>query len=155
MDEMEYDIHRTISGEDAHRVDGKDSLLYVACSSKQTDIANFLLSRGAILTQTIIAKYPSIIKDLLEKRIKTSSRNAQPGIPPSTTARWKELGLSELPWAFLNGMGHTITKLELFSNRLTSLPEQIFQMPNLRILDISQNQLCEITIEEVEWKCIR
>lgn len=152
---MEYDIHRTVTGEDANRVDGKDSLLYVACSSKQTDIANFLLSRGAILTQTIIAKYPSIVKDLLQKRVKFSSRNPQPGAVPSITARWKELGLSELPWTFLSGMAPTITKLELSCNRLTSLPEQIYQMPNLRFLDVSQNQLCELSIEEVEWKCTR
>ena len=155
MDEMEYDIHRTINGEDAIRMDGKDSLLYVACSSKQVDIANALLSRGAIITQTIISKYPAMVKDLLEKRVRMSSRPAHQGAPPSFTARWRELGLADLPWSFLSGLSQTVTKLELHSNRLTSLPDQIFQMPNLRILDVSQNLLSEITIEEVEWKCTR
>ena len=155
MDEMEYDIHRTINGEDAIRMDGKDSLLYVACSRKQKDIANFLLSRGAVITNTIVNKFPAIIKELLEKRIKSSNRQVKPGMPPSVTARWKELGLAEIPYSFISGMMSVITKLELHSNRLSSLPEQIFQMPNLRILDVSQNLLPEITTEEVDWKCNR
>ena len=155
MDEMEYDIHRTINGEDAIRMDGKDSLLYVACSSKQTEIANFLLARGSIITLTIINKYPAIVKDLLERRIRSSNRQSPQGTLLSITARWKELGLAELPWSFLSGLSQKITKLELHSNRLSSLPEQIFQMPNLKILDISQNLLSEITVEETDWKCTR
>ena len=155
MEEMEYDIHRTINGEDAIRMEGKDSLLYVACQSKQVDISSYLLTKGAIITPLIITKFSNIVKELLERRVKVSSRPAQPGLPPSTTARWKELGLAELPWSFLSKNSHVITKLELHSNRLTSLPDEIFQMPNLRILDISQNLLSEITVEEVEWKCTR
>ncbi len=156
MDEMEYDIHRTINGEDAIRMEGKDSLLYVACSSKQVEIASYLLTRCAIITPLIISKFSNIVKELLERRVKTSSRPpAQQGLPPSTTARWKELGLAELPWSFLSGKSQVITKLELHSNRLSSLPDEIFQMPNLKILDISQNLLSEISVEEVEWKCTR
>ena len=155
MEEMEYDIHRTINGEDALRMDGRDSLLYVACSSKKVEVADFLLRRGAIITQSIANRFPNTVKELLERRVKPSTRTNKPGMVPSLTARWRELGLSEVPWSFLSGLFDKITKLELHSNRLSSLPEEIFHMPCLRTLDISQNLLSEITHEDVEWKCNR
>lgn len=156
MEEMEYNIHRTISGEDALRVDGKDSLLYVACSRKKVDVAEFLLQKGAILTHTIVTKFPAVVKVLLERRIRIGRRPSKPGMPPpSMTARWKELGLAEVPWSFLSGFSSTITKLELRSNRLSCLPEEIFKMPCLRTLDVSQNNLPELSQEDVEWKCHR
>ena len=155
MEEMEYDIHRTVNGENALRMDGKDSLLYVACCRSKIDVADYLLTKGAIITQLIATKFSSAVKQLLEKRIRQSHRPSKPGSPPNITARWKELGLAEIPWAFIATYSHKITKLELRSNRLSSLPEQIFQMPHLKTLDVSQNLLPELTQEDVDWHCYR
>ena len=154
MDETEYNVNLTMHGEDAARADGKDSLLYVAASSRKLEVADYLLQQGALITQSIITRFPKFIKELLEKRIKQSSRSSAGG-NPSFTARWKELGLVEVPWSFLAGYGDRITKLELRCNRLSTLPEQIFQMPSLKILDVSQNILAELTQEVVSWNCTR
>ena len=154
MEEMEYNIHRTISGEDALRVDGKDSLLFVACSRRRVEVADFLVQRGAVLTRTIVNKFPAVVKVLLERRVRQGKRPSKPGLPPpSLTARWKEPGLSEVPWGFLSGLSSRITKLELRANRINSLPEEVFKMPSLKTLDVSQNNLPELCQEEVEWTC--
>lgn len=155
MEEMEFDIHRTINNDDAVRVDGKDSLLYVAASSKQIEVADYLLQSGAIITHTIMVKFSEFVKELLVRRIKQSSRPSKSGVPSSLTARWRELGIVEVPWSYLSNYSDRITKLELRCNRLSCLPEQIFQMPCLRVLDVSQNLLPEICQEVVEWKCVR
>ena len=156
MEEMEFNIHRTISGEDAVRVDGKDSLLYVACSRKKIDVAEFLVQKGAILTHTIVSKFQGVVKVLLDHRIRVGKRPSKPGMPPpSMTARWKELGLAEVPWMFLSGVATKITKLELRSNRLNCLPEEIFKMPSLKTLDVSQNNLPDLSQEDVVWECNR
>lgn len=151
MDETEFNVNQTINGDDAARVDGKDSLLYVAASSKRLEVADYLLQHGAVITQSMMSRFTNFIKDLLEKRIRQSSRSDS----NSLTARWKELGLVEVPWGFLSGYGDRFTKLELRCNRLSSLPEQIFQMPCLKTLDVSQNMIAELTQEVVPWNCTR
>lgn len=152
IEEMEFDIHRTISGEDALKTDGKDSLLFTACQRNKLDVANYLVSQGALITQTISKRFPAIIKGILRKRLVPFGK-AEP--VQRYHAKLKELGLAEIPWSFLADFSAQITRLELRSNYLTSLPENIFQMPSLKILDISHNRLPEICQEEVAMECTK
>ena len=152
MEEMEFDIHRTISGGDALKTDGKDTLLWTACARNKLDVAAYLVDQGAIVTATISSRFPQIIKEILHKRFRPVG-TADP--PQFFQARLKELGLSEIPWTFLVEYSQTLTRLELRSNYLTSLPDKIFQMPSLKSLDVSHNRLPEICQEDVAWECTR
>ena len=149
MEEMEFDIHRTISGGDALKTDGKDTLLYTACQRNKLDVASYLVSEGALITQTISSRYPSIIKTILHQRFRPQGKGE------FYHAKLKELGLAEIPWLFLASYFDRLTRLDLRSNYLVSLPDKIFQMPVLKILDISHNRLPEICQEEVPWECFR
>ena len=152
MEEMEFDVHRTISGEDALKTDGKDSLLYTACSRSKIEVANYLVGQGALISQTISSKYPQIIKSILHQKFRPVGK-AEP--VQLYHARLKELGLAEIPWAFLSSYATSLTRLELRSNYLASLPDEIFRLPVLKILDISHNRLPEICQEEVKWECFK
>ena len=149
IEEMEIDIHCTIAGEDALKTDGKGTLLFTACQRNKLDLASYLVSQGALITQTISTRFPAVIKAILHKRISTQGK----GDAQRCLARFKELGLSEIPWNFLADFSTFLTKVELRSNYLTSLPDKIFQMPSLRILDISHNRLPELCQEEVIMEC--
>ncbi len=152
IEEMEFDIHRTIGGEDALKTDGKDTLLFTACQRSKLDVANYLVSQGALITRTISKRFPAIIKGILQQRFVPYGK---PDPVQRYHARLKELGLAEIPWSFLTDFSTRITRLELRSNYLTSLPESVFQMPALKILDISHNRLPELCQEEVVMKCTR
>ncbi len=152
MEEMDWDIHRTVTGENGIRTDGKDTLLFCACQRNKLDIAGFLVRHGAAVTRTIMSRFPQIIQHILQQRF----RPLGPATPTQMYhARLKELGLSELPWSIMVDYASTIVKLELRENTLVNLPQQIFKMPNLKILDVSNNQLSEICLEEVKWECTR
>lgn len=155
MNETDFDVNWTINEEDSARVDGKDTLLYVAASSKKLEVGDYLLQQGALVTQAIITRFPDFIKELLVKRTKQSSHQKDSDGEPLVSARWRELGMTELPWSFLSSFNTRLTKLELRGNRLSTLPEEIFQMPNLKILDVSQNMLPELSQEVVPWNCSR
>lgn len=152
MEEMEWDIHRTLTGENGLRNDGKDTLLYVACQRNKLEIAGFLVRHGAAITHTIASRFPQIIKHIIQQRFRPIG-SATP--TQYYHARLKELGLSELPWPVMEGYASTIVRLELRDNSLSTLPQQIFSMPALKILDVSSNQLSEICQEEVKWDCTR
>ena len=152
MEEMDYDIHRTMNGEDALRTDGKDTLLYTACQRGKTDVAQYLMQQGAYITQTITNNFPQIIKSILREKFRAVGK---PDPIQMYQARLKELGLAEIPWAVLADYTTCLTRLELRSNYLTSLPDRIFQLPALKNLDISHNRLPEICQEEVPWECRR
>lgn len=152
MEEMEWDIHRTLTGENGLRTDGKDTLLYTACQRNKLEIAGFLVRHGAAITHTIATRFPQIIKHIMQQRF----RPIGPATPTQLYhARLKELGLSELPWPIMAEYSTTISRLELRENLLSTLPRQIFSMPALKILDVSGNQLAELCQEEVKWECLR
>ena len=155
MTETDFDVNWTINQEDSAKVDGKDSLLYVAASSRKLEVADYLLQQGALITQLIISRFSEFIKELLAKRVKHSSHQRNSAGEPLVSARWRELGLAELPWSFLSPFNTRLTKLELRANRLSTLPEEIFQMPNLKILDVSQNILPELSQDVVPWNCLK
>jgi leucine-rich repeat kinase 1 len=150
MEEMDYDIHRTIHGEDALRTDGRDTLLYTACQRGKTDVAQYLMSQGAYITQTITNTFPQIIKALLRDKFRAVGK---PDPIQLYQARLKEMGLAEIPWGVLADYTPCLTRLELRSNYLTSLPDKIFQLPALKNLDISHNRLPEVCQEDVLWEC--
>ena len=152
MEEMDYDIHRTMHGEDALRTDGKDTLLYTACQRGKTDVAQYLMQQGAYITQTITNTFPQIIKAILRNKFRPVGK---PDPIQLYQARLKELGLAEIPWSVLADYSTCLTRLELRSNYLTSLPDRIFQLPSLKNLDISHNRLPEICQEEAVWECRR
>ncbi len=152
IEEMEFDIHRTIGGEDALKTDGKDTLLYTACQRNKLEVASYLVSQGALITQTISKRFPGIIKGILQQRFVPYGK-AEP--VQRYHARLKELGLAEIPWSILADYATRLTRLELRSNYLTSLPEAIFQMATLKILDVSHNRLPELCQEEVVLECTR
>ena len=150
LEEMEFDIHRTISGENAARTDGKDSLLYTACSRNKVEVANYLVQQGALITQTIASRFQPIIKSIIRQKFRAVGKSDPMQM---YHARLKELGLTELPWSFLMDYSTRLSRLELRSNFLITLPDNIFQMPNLKNLDISHNRLPEICQEDVKWEC--
>lgn len=154
MEEMEWDIHKTLSGENGLlRTDGKDTLLYFACQRNKLEVAGFLVRHGAAITRTIMMNFPQLIRHILHQRF----RPLGPATPTQFyQAKLKELGLAELPWAFMKEYAKTISRLELQNNSLTSVAEEIFySMPGLKILDLSHNQLAELSLEEISWKCPR
>lgn len=152
MEEMEWDIHRTISGESGVRVDGKDTLLFCACQRNKLEIAGFLVRHGAAITRTISNRFPQIIKHILQQRF----RPLGPATPTQFYhAKLKELGLAELPWSIVADYASTIVRLELRENSLCSLPPEVFRMPALKLLDLSHNQLSVLCPEEVQWQCNR
>ena len=152
MEEMDYDIHRTMHGDDALKTDGKDTLLYTACQRSKIKVAQYLVQQGAYITQTITTAFPQIIKTILQEKVRAVGR---PDPVQMYQARLKELGLAEIPWAVLADFSTCLTRLELRSNYLTSLPDKIFQLPVLKNLDISHNRLPEICQEDIAWKCHR
>ena len=152
LEETEWDIHRTLHGESGLRTDGKDTLLYCACQKNKLDIAGFLVRHGAAITHTITKRFPQIIKHILQQRF----RPLGPATPTQLYhARLKELGLAELPWSIMADYASTISRLELRGNTLATLPQEIFRMPVLKILDVSNNQLPELCQEEVKWECTK
>jgi hypothetical protein len=151
MDEMEWDIHRTVSGENGLRVDGKDTLLYCACQRNKLEMAGFLVRHGAAITKTISTKFPSLIRHVLQQRF----RPIGPATPRQLYhAKLKELSLAELPWPIMKDYGSTISRLELQNNSLTAVPEEVFRsMPALKILDLAHNQLSQLCGEAGKWAC--
>ena len=151
MEEMEWDIHRTVSGENGLRVDGKDTLLYCACQRNKLEMAGFLVRHGAAITKTISTKFPSLIRHILQQRFRPVG-SATP--KQLYYAKLKELGLAELPWSIMKDYGSTICRLELQNNSLSSLPEEVFRdMTALKILDVAHNQLPQLCGESVTWAC--
>ena len=67
---MEFDIHRTMSGEDAGKTEGRDSLLYTACSRNKVEVATYLVQQGASITQTISSRFQPIIKSIIRQRFR-------------------------------------------------------------------------------------
>lgn len=152
MEEMEWDIHKTLAGENGLRTDGKDTLLFCSCQRNKLEIAGFLVRHGAAITHTISNRFPQIIKHILQQRF----RPLGPATPTQFYhAKLKELGLAELPWFIMTEYATTIVRLELKENALTTLPREVFKMPALKILDVANNQLSELCLEEVEWQCAR
>ena len=152
LEEMEFDVNRTIHGENTIKTDGKDTLLYCACSRSKVEVASYLVQQGALITQTIASRFSPIIKSIIHQKLRPYGK---PEPVQMYHAKLKELGLAEIPWSFLAEYSTAITRLELRSNCLTSLPDQLFQMPSLKNLDISHNRLPEICQEEVAWECVR
>ena len=152
MEEMDWDIHRTLGGENGLRNDGKDTLLFCACQRNKLEIAGFLVRHGAAITRTISSRFPQIIKHILQQRFRPTG----PATPTQLyQARLKELGLAELPWPIMVDYANTICRLELRDNSLATLPDEIFKMAALTNLDVSNNQLPEICMEEIKWECTR
>ena len=156
MDYTKFSVRQTIHGKDCMRTDGKDTLLHKACQMKKLDIAEFLVRAGSPITHTIVLTAPGIIGKVLSKRIVQSSR------PPTATkddvtyvqAKWQEMGLAHLNWSFFSGFTEHLSKIVLHDNQLILLPPEIFSLlPQLRILDVAKNQLSELALEDVPWKC--
>lgn len=157
MDEMEFNIRHTMSRQDYQRTegDGKDTLLWCACKGNKLEVASYLVKRGAPITRTIYAKFPVIIKHILQQKIRPVGRSAGGEVEQHYHARFKEIGLAEIPWAVLADYSKRLTKLELRANTLTSIPDKIFQMEALKVLDVSNNALAELCQEEVKWNCLQ
>lgn len=156
MDYTKFSIRQTINGKDCMRTDGKDTLLHKACQMKKLDIAEYLVRLGSPITHTIVLTAPDIIGKILAKRIVQSSR------PPTATkddityvqAKWQEMGLAHLNWSFFSGFTEHLSKVVLRDNQLVLVPPEMFSLlPQLTILDLSKNQLSELSLEEVPWKC--
>ena len=148
VEEMKFDINRTSSGTHALKTDGKDTLMYLACQMKKEDIVKYLFEQGANVTKTIITQFTSIIAKLIQGNFKSVENGF-------FHAKLKELGLVEAPWAFFASYSSILTKVELRTNNLTSLPSQLFQMPSLKDLDVSHNHLSALCGVDVTWDCTR
>ena len=97
-----------------------------------------------------------IIKQILQQKLICPVGNSPGGeAEQQYHARFKEIGLVEIPWAILADYSNRLTKVELRGNSLTSLPDKIFQMPVLKVLDVSNNDLVELCQEDIDWKCLQ
>ena len=150
LEETEWDLNRTMTGDSGNKADGKDTLLYTACSRSKLEVAGFLVRHGANITRTIVRRFPQIIKHILQQRFRPHGP-AQP--VQLYQARLKELGLAELPWSAMVNYKDTIFRLELRGNVLAEVPREVFQMPSLKILDLSENQISVLAQEDVKWTC--
>jgi len=150
LEETEWDLNRTMTGDSGSKSDGKDTLLYTACSRSKLEVAGFLVRHGANITRTIVRRFPQIIKHILQQRFRPHGP-AQPA--QMYQARLKELGLAELPWSALADYRDTIIRLELRGNVLAEVPCQVFQMPSLKTLDLSENQISVLAQEDIKWTC--
>ena len=148
IEELQYDINRTSGGVHALKTDGKDTLLYAACQAKKDDITRYLFVQGANLTKTITSQFTSCIAKVIQSNFKPVDQGFY-------HARLKEMGLVETPWPFFASYSSVLTKIELRTNNLTSLPTQLFQMPSLTDLDVSHNHLTAICGEDVIWECTK
>ena len=149
MEETQFDIHMTLNGEDAVKVDGKDTLLFTACQRNKLEMASYLVQQGAFITKTIALRFPNMITKIIQERFKPAGKD----LPGLHSAKLKELGLAEAPWIFFANYASTLAKVELRSNYLESLPVELFQMSALRVLDVSHNRLRKICSENVQWTC--
>eukprot|EP00731_Ephydatia_muelleri_P016582 Em0009g1006a len=149
MEETQFDIHMTLNGEDAVKVDGKDTLLFTACQRNKLEMASYLVQQGAFITKTIALRFPNMITKIIQERFKPAGKE----LPGLHSAKLKELGLAEAPWIFFANYASTLAKVELRSNYLESLPVELFQMSALRVLDVSHNRLRKICSENVQWMC--
>ncbi len=150
IEETDWDLNRTMTGDSGSKTDGKDTLLFTACSRNKLEVAGFLVRHGANITRSIVSRYPQIIKHILQQRF----RPIGPAQPQQLYhARLKELGLAELPWSTMADYMGTIARLELRGNVLAEVPREVFQMPSLKVLDVSENQISVLAHEDWKWTC--
>lgn len=149
IEELQYNVNRTDDGADAAKTDGRGTLLFTACQRNRVEVASFLVQQGAVITKTITAQFPAIVAKLVQERVKPAGKD-QPGL---FHAKLKEMNLNDISWASFANYASTLTKLDVRSNYLESLPTEIFQMPALKALDISHNRLTKICSEDVPWMC--
>ena len=158
VEEMEFNIRHTMSGKDYTRTDGdgKDTLLWCACKGNKLEVASYLVKCGAPITRAIFTTFPVIIKQILQQKLICPVGKSPGGeAEQQYHARFKEIGLVEIPWAILADYSNRLTKVELRGNSLTFLPDKIFQMPILKVLDVSNNDLVELCQEDIDWKCLQ
>ena len=153
VEEMQFSVHNA-SGESEDAVtDKKRSLLYAACQGSALSVAQYLVEQGAPITQTIASEFPDTVRTILREKIAVNQRCVLG--QQRVQARLKDLGLQKVPWTVLADFATRLTTLELQSNSLISLPEEIFQLPVLRHLDVSKNSLVEICRKDATWSCCK
>ena len=152
MEKMKYDIHQTASGHSAHEVDGRDSLLFCACQTNCVEVASYLVENRALITLTITEQFLDIIKDVLQQKFQLSG---EPNPKQLYHARLDDLSLVKIPWSVFADYSETLVHLNLQTNSLPSIPDKLFQLPMLKVLDISHNQLSVICTKEVVWSCTK
>ena len=147
IEELQFDVNRTSSGTHALEEDGRGTLLQIVCQAQRKDMVTFLLQKGAIITPFIITQCSDIItKAVVEQYLVCVDQGTY-------HAELKGMCLTEVPWAFFADHSSTLTKIDLQSNSLMALPCQLFQMPALKDLNISKNQLSILCGEEIPWQC--
>ena len=147
VEELQYDINRTSGGVHALKTDGKDSLLYAACQAKRKNIAHFLLQEGAVIMPCITTNCSAIISEVVAERY------SFPVDQGYYHAILKEMNLFEAPKMFFEHHFATMTKVDLQYNRLVTIPCELFQMPALKDLNVSNNQLTILCGDEIPWFC--
>ena len=145
VEEMHFDLTLTSNGSESS---GKNTLLYVACQMKKHSIVKYLLGRGAHITKAIIDEFADAVSTVIQENFKPTGHGFY-------HAQLKEMGLVEVPWAFFANHSSTLTRVELRANNLASLPNQLFQMASLEVLDVSQNHLTSLCGEDVLWECTK
>ena len=158
IDTKKTNVNRTVKGVDVQRGgDEKDSLLYIAASRRKTDIVDYLISKGAVVTKGTATKFGGIIKEVLLRRIKEVKIPENRKSPNESVyqAKWNELQLLELSPEVFKGINISLVKIDLRANSLSNLPTALFQIPTLEVLEVSGNQLKDLEGTATQWTCHR
>ena len=147
IEDMQIDVNHTSSGTHVLEGEGEETLLKVACQAKKADIVRFLLQKGAIITPFVATQCSDTISKVVAERCYVTIGGG------FCNAKLNEMNLKEVPWAFFAGHSSTLTRIDLQSNRLVAVPPQLFQMPALKELNISKNNISVLCGDEVPWQC--
>ena len=153
LETTNFNLNKTLKGKDVMKED-KDSLLHVACNQNQLEVAEFLIGQGAIVTKGVVSRFPTIIQGVLERQITefkpvSSTRSKS---PLQFQANWSDMNLASLPGDVFTCFDK-LAKVDLKQNMLESVPESLFMLVSLQVLDLSYNRLSELTAEECMWRC--
>ena len=153
LETTNFNLNKTLKGKDVLK-DDKDSLLHVACNQNQLEVAEFLITQGAIITKGVVARFPAVIQGVMERQITEykPAASAKGKVSTQFQANWSGMSLADFPGDIFMNFGK-LTKVDLKRNMLESVPESLFMLASLQVLDLSHNSLAELTTEDCVWRC--
>ena len=153
LETTNFNLNKTLKGKDVMK-DDKDSLLHVACNQNQLEAAEFLINQGAIISKGVVSRFPTILQGVLERKI-TEFKPAASAKGKSSLqfqANWNGMGLASFPSDVFTCFDKLV-KVDLKNNMLESVPEALFMLVGLQVVDLSYNRLSELTAEDCVWRC--
>ena len=153
LETTQFNLNKTLQGKDVLK-DDKDSLLHVACNKNRVEVAELLINQGAIISKGVVSRFPTVLQGVLERKItEFKPLSASKGRSSlQFQANWSGLNLIVFPSNVFTCFDKLV-KVDLKQNLLESVPEPLFMLVGLQVLDLSNNRLSELTAEECVWRC--